>query len=203
MSLIPPFQQIRDYRTQPVYPLWVSLVQGVMKTMSGCHGDRPLAAFISRHQPVLLELMEQPNSRLPSLSTLRRIMVRLDFNQLSDVFNAWAMEHCGNDFKGQLATDSKSIKASLSDSDKSYQDFCQLGITVRRCTMGKMTIRSRVIDCPHCHSRYVVKNGRRNRKQSDLCRDCHRQFREDPHPQSCPPEVTALCVKMYLNGIGF
>jgi len=37
-----PFQQIRDYRTQPVYPLWASLVPGVMKTMSGCHGDRPI-----------------------------------------------------------------------------------------------------------------------------------------------------------------
>ena len=35
----------------------------------------------------------------PSLSTLRRIMVRLNFNQLSDAFNAWAMERriTGND----------------------------------------------------------------------------------------------------------
>lgn len=126
MSLINHFQQIRDYRTQPVYPLWVILVLVVMGTMSGCHGYRPLAAFVSRHQPVLLELMELPHSRLPSLSTLRRIMVRLDFNQLSDAFNAWAMESCGNDFKGQLATDGKSIKASLSDYDKSYQDFVSL-----------------------------------------------------------------------------
>ncbi|MGF1513434.1 MAG: hypothetical protein ACFB5Z_07035 [Elainellaceae cyanobacterium] len=50
-------------------------------------------------------------------------MVRLDFNALSAAFNAWAMESLGKDLKGQLAPDSKSIKASLSDYDKSYQDF--------------------------------------------------------------------------------
>lgn len=126
MSLIHHLQQVRDYRTQPVYPLWVILVLVVMGTMSGCHGYRPLAAFVSRHQPVLLELLELPHSRLPSLSTLRRIMVRLDFNALSAAFNAWAMESLGTDLKGQMATDGKSIKASLSDYDKSYQDFVSL-----------------------------------------------------------------------------
>lgn len=64
-------------------------------------------------------------------------------------------------------------------------------------------IRTEPMDCPHCRGRHVVKNGHRNGKQSYLCRDCHRQFREHPHPQSYPPEVKALCVKMYLNGMGF
>ncbi|MGF1515072.1 MAG: transposase family protein [Elainellaceae cyanobacterium] len=121
MSLIHHFKQIRDYRTKPVYPLWVILVLVVMGTMSGCCGYRPLAGFVSRHQPVLLELLGLPHTRLPSLSTLRRIMVRLDFNALSAAFNAWAMESLGKDLKGQLAPDSKSIKASLSDYDKSYR----------------------------------------------------------------------------------
>ncbi|MEM7064546.1 MAG: transposase family protein [Cyanobacteria bacterium P01_B01_bin.77] len=55
MSLISHFQQIRDYRTQPIYPLWVILVLVVMGTMSGCYGYRPLAAFVQRHQAVLLQ----------------------------------------------------------------------------------------------------------------------------------------------------
>ena len=126
MSLISHLQKIRDYRTQPVYPLWVILVLMLMGTMSGCYGYRPLAAFVARHQATLLELMDLPHERLPSLSTLRRIMVRLNFTQLSEAFNAWAMESLGHDLKGQLATDGKSIKVSLSDYDKSYQDFVSL-----------------------------------------------------------------------------
>ena len=57
--------------------------------------------------------------------------------------------------------------------------------------------------CPHCQSSKVVKNGHRQGKQSYLCRDCNRQFRENPLPQSYSAEVKALCVKLSLNGIGF
>jgi len=57
--------------------------------------------------------------------------------------------------------------------------------------------------CPHCQSRQVVKNGHRQGKQSYLCRDCGRQFRENPQPPGYSAQVKALCLKMSLNGMGF
>jgi len=48
----------------------------------------------------------------------------------------------------------------------------------------------------------VVKNGHRQGKQSYLCRNCTRQFRENPQPRSYSAEVKDLCVKMSLNGMG-
>jgi len=57
--------------------------------------------------------------------------------------------------------------------------------------------------CPHCQSTKVVKNGHRQGKQSYLCRNCTRQFRENPQPRSYSAEVKDLCVKMSLNGMGF
>lgn len=59
------------------------------------------------------------------------------------------------------------------------------------------------MDCPHCQGSKVVKNGRRQGKQSYLCRDCNRQFREYPKSQSYSPDIKALCIKMSLNGMGF
>ncbi|MGI0495478.1 ISAs1 family transposase [Alkalinema pantanalense CENA528] len=122
MSLIESLQKIRDYRTQPDYPLWVILVLVIMGTMSGCTGYRALADFVSRHQAVLLETMELPYTRLPSLSTLRRIMVRVDFNAFTEAFNEWAQTCCQATTQ-QVPMDGKSIKASLHDYDQSYQDF--------------------------------------------------------------------------------
>jgi DDE_Tnp_1-associated len=122
MSLIQYLQKVRDYRTQPSYPLWVILVLVVMGTMSGCTGYRALADFVSRHQASLLEVMELPYSRLPSLSTLRRIMVRVDFVSFAAAFNQWAQEQCQAATQ-QVPMDGKSIKASLRDYDQSYQDF--------------------------------------------------------------------------------
>ena len=58
------------------------------------------------------------------------------------------------------------------------------------------------MNCPHCTSDKIVKNGHRNGKQSYLCRDCRRQFRDNPR-QDYTPEVKALCVTMSLNGMGF
>jgi transposase-like protein len=59
------------------------------------------------------------------------------------------------------------------------------------------------MNCTYCKSDKVVKNGYRKGKQSYLCRSCHRQFRENPQPQSYSAEVKELCVKMSLNGMGF
>jgi hypothetical protein len=135
MSLITHLQQIPDFRTQPRYPLWVILLLVIMGTMSGSQGYRALEAFVERHQPVLLELLELPHKRLPSFSTLRRIMIRVDFVALATAFNAWAAETFAPLTVEQIATDGKSIKASVIDYDKSYQDFVSL-VSAFRVTQG-------------------------------------------------------------------
>jgi DDE_Tnp_1-associated len=95
----------------------------IMGIMSGCNGYRALESFVERHQSVLLELLELPFDRLPSFTTLRRIMIRISFVSLTAAFNAWAAETFEVSNGEQLATDGKSIKASVRDYDKSYQDF--------------------------------------------------------------------------------
>jgi DDE_Tnp_1-associated len=126
MNLIQHLQTVRDYRTQPEYPLWVILVLVIMGTMSGCTGYRSLADFVNRHQTDLLEMMSLSQKRLPSLSTLRRIMVRVDFVSFTNAFNHWARENCAVADDEPVPVDGKGIKASLRDYDQSYQDFVSI-----------------------------------------------------------------------------
>lgn len=114
-----------DFRTQPRYPLWVILLLVITGTMSNSLGYRALADFVERHQKVLLELLELPHHRLPSYSTIRRVMVRLNFQSLTQVFNTWATEVLSGLPQEQIAVDGKSIKVSVKDYDKSYQDASQ------------------------------------------------------------------------------
>lgn len=50
-------------------------------------------------------------------------MVHIDFEAFTSASNAWSIATVNVDLMAQLATDGKSIKASLKDYDQSYQDF--------------------------------------------------------------------------------
>jgi hypothetical protein len=123
MSLIDALKQVRDYRTQPQYPLWVILLLVVMATMSGCVGYRAIASFVERHQTQLLGVLEVPYERLPCYSTIRRALVRVDFESLTQVFNQWAQETVELEDQAACAVDGKSIRVSLRDYDPAYPDF--------------------------------------------------------------------------------
>ncbi|MBD1847586.1 ISAs1 family transposase [Cyanobacteria bacterium FACHB-63] len=126
MSLIEPLKQVRDYRTQPRYELWVVLLLVIMGTMSGCTGYRALAEFVERHQPQLLEVLELDYKRLPSYSTIRQVLVRLNFEALTNAFNAWTQAEIHIQPCEQIAIDGKSIKASVEEYDSRYQDFVNI-----------------------------------------------------------------------------
>ncbi len=59
------------------------------------------------------------------------------------------------------------------------------------------------MNCPQCKSSNKKKNGFRRGKQCYKCKDCGCQYVENPKPRSYPNEVKQLCLKMYLNGMGF
>ena len=57
-----------------------------MGMMSGYWGYRQLGRFVERHRRTLIQLFQIPKSRVPSYSTLRRVMMRLDYHQLQTIF---------------------------------------------------------------------------------------------------------------------
>ena len=57
--------------------------------------------------------------------------------------------------------------------------------------------------CPKCKSSQKKKNGFRRGKQSYRCKNCGCQYVENPQPRGYSNEVKQLCLKMYLNGMGF
>lgn len=123
MSLIEHLKQVRDFRTQPRYELWVILLLIIMGVLSGCTSYRALEEFVGRHQAALLELLDLPYNRLPSYSTLRKVIERVPFESLTKVFNAWAITLVDLQPGEHLAMDGKGIKASVVAYDTALQDF--------------------------------------------------------------------------------
>ena len=59
------------------------------------------------------------------------------------------------------------------------------------------------MNCPQCKSSHNKKNGFRRGKQSYRCKDCGCQYVKNPKPRAYSNEVKQLCLKMYVNGMGF
>ncbi|TBR58711.1 DDE transposase family protein, partial [Westiellopsis prolifica IICB1] len=116
-GLIEELKKIKDFRTKKGqrHPLWFVLLLVIMGTMSGCLGYRGLGDFVKRHKQSLIETLEIPKQRVPSYSTIRRVMMRVNFNDLTQVFNCWANQYMELGEFEWLAIDGKSIKATVLD----------------------------------------------------------------------------------------
>ncbi|QYO63865.1 ISAs1 family transposase [Leptolyngbya sp. 7M] len=125
MTLIEALQTIPDHRRGAGrrYPLWVLLLLIILGTMSGYRGYRGLARFMQRHQGHLAEQLGLPRAELPSYSTIRRLLLEIDFNAVADAFNTWA-QACGLIQPGNnCAIDGKSLKNTVTDVYAAQQNF--------------------------------------------------------------------------------
>lgn len=58
------------------------------------------------------------------------------------------------------------------------------------------------MECPACNSKNIIKNGSiHNGKQKYACKDCGRQFVENPQNKSIPQHVWASVDKLLLEKI--
>ena len=124
-NLIEKLKKVRDFRTRKGqrHPLWLVLLLVIMGTMNGCQGYRGLGDFVKRHKQSLIEILEIPKDRVPSYSTIRRVMMRVNFEELTIRFNQWANQYVELSESEWLATDGKSIKSTVVDYSNEYQAF--------------------------------------------------------------------------------
>ena len=57
--------------------------------------------------------------------------------------------------------------------------------------------------CLECQSQHINKNGHWGQKQNHICVNCGCQFIDEYEPKGNSEEVKWLCLKMYVNGMGF
>ncbi len=126
LNLIDQLKQIPDYRKgkRRRHSLWLVLMLVLLGTLCGDRGYRPLADFSQQHWQTLRELLEMPTTtRIPSYSTFRHVLQRVDFVPFVALFNTWSQTFVQLDQQTWVAADGKSIKSTLSDDSESYQNF--------------------------------------------------------------------------------
>ena len=128
VNLIQSLQEIRDFRASRGrrYPLWLILLLVVMGTLSGCRSYYALEDFGVRHYQALSEKLGLTVTRLPSDTTFRRILDRLDFHLLAEQFQQWASSTFHLEAGEWVSIDGKSIKGTVTQPQTAYQNFVSL-----------------------------------------------------------------------------
>src|SRR4028118_441275 len=127
-NLIQSLQEIRDFRASQGkrYPLWLILLLVVMGTISGCRGYQALEDFGVRHYQAVSEKLGLTVTRLPSDTTFRRILQKLDFQTLAIQFEQWARRSIDIQPGEWVAMDGKSIKGTVTEPGTAYQNFLSM-----------------------------------------------------------------------------
>jgi hypothetical protein len=101
------------------------LLMCMMGIMSGYYGYRELGRFMSRHGRELQQTFRLLH-KVPSHVTIRSILQQIDFAGFNDRFNQWASQYARMCSRDTIAIDGKAIASTISDYDKSYQNFVSL-----------------------------------------------------------------------------
>ena len=105
--------------------LWQILLIIIMGIMSGYNGYRGLERFVERHRRSLIKLLALKQGTVPSYSTLRRMMIDVDYAKLISAFNSWAQEQPMS--RGAaIAGDGKSLRNTVSNADNNQQNFISM-----------------------------------------------------------------------------
>ena len=128
-SLINFLKQVNDWRDRSGqrHPLWWILLIVILGLMVGCLSYRDLSAFAKNYQDYLLRIAKDPQLKVPSYSTIRRIMMGIENDKLIPIFNQWATQLSSEEeIPDWIAVDGKSIKSTLTDYYGNKQNFASM-----------------------------------------------------------------------------
>ena len=97
-----------------------------MGTISGCRSYYTLEDFGTRHYGAVSEKLGLEVTRLPSDTTFRRILQKLDFHTLAQQFEQWVNSAFNIEPGEWVAVDGKSIKGTVTAPGTAYQNFISL-----------------------------------------------------------------------------
>ena len=126
-KLIEKLKKVKDQREEQGkrHKLWIVLIVIIFAIMCGNQGYRAIEDFGKFNQRKLTKLLKIDSKELPSYSTIRRVMMKLEWTDLLTIFNEWGEELKGDNNLDEewVALDGKGLRNTVVDYDNSKQNF--------------------------------------------------------------------------------
>lgn len=85
-------------------------------TMSGYLGYRAIECFLAKHHDDLIRLFQPEKDRIPSYSTVRRVLMGIDFDEFNHLYQRWLKESSLR-LEDWFAIDGKALRGTVNPDD--------------------------------------------------------------------------------------
>ena len=90
----------------------VILMITILSTMSGYMGYRAMGDFAKRYKKELVDYLEIEKNRVPSFSTIRRVLNQIDYQEFMMVFEKWMGNYVKKEGLHWVSVDGKAINGT-------------------------------------------------------------------------------------------
>lgn len=127
-SLITKLESLKDHRRAEGtrHDLTTIILITIMAIMSHVYTYRGIESFIKRHKQDLIKQLNIKKDRVPSYPTLRRVLMKLNFNDVAEVFKQWILENDLVSSESWISIDGKSIRSTVTDYNSINQNFVSI-----------------------------------------------------------------------------
>jgi len=98
----------------------------ILGIMNSYDGYRAIGDFITRNREKLISTFKPKKNRLPSYSTIRRVMSKIDFDELCNIFEEWANNNISIREKEWISLDGKSISGTFPEETHKFVNLVSL-----------------------------------------------------------------------------
>ena len=129
LTLISFLKKVNDPRqtSGKRHPLWLILLLVIMGFMLGYLRYRDIETFAKFNQKLIVKTFHLTIDRVPSYSTIRRVMMLVNTSDLIDAFNQWASQLTTSiDLTDWVSIDGKCLRSTCQNPQNSTHDFVSI-----------------------------------------------------------------------------
>lgn len=108
------------------HPVELVIIIVIFGIMNGYDGYRAIGDFVARNRKELIFNFKPKKDRLPSFSTIRRVMGEIDFDELCCIFQEWADHNIVIKEKEWISLDGKSISGTFPEEAHKFVNLVSL-----------------------------------------------------------------------------
>jgi hypothetical protein len=119
---------LKDYRRKQGrrHSLQLVLLIAIMAVMAGAKSERAVARFAENNKADLIKALKITRGEVPSRYVIAGVLRHTDFQELADIFSAWALRFVPISRREWLSADGKAIGGTVKDAQTHRQNFISL-----------------------------------------------------------------------------